>query len=351
MLSEMLEKRFIDLAIHGGCSKKLGANELQVLISGLAAAQPSSKSLSFSSWLDFGRFDLGEKALVSNVDIILPMVLSSADFGEIAVAHVLSDIYASGATPLFALNILGIAEGMSSTDEAILEMLISASKKLEAQNVALVGGHTIGEQADFYYGLAAVGIIDKEKIVTNEGAKVGDALVLTKPLGTSVASVNWKNSPDYYDKFQDVIVGMKQFNNIASKEMLYYRANACTDITGFGFLGHTHNLLKASRVSATIHSNKIPVYESTRPYVSKECGTRMLGKNFDYVKTHVEFHVSFSPLLEVILFDAQVSGGLLVSLPSVEADSFVASLQNKGVDGVIIGEITKGNSGHIDIVL
>jgi selenide,water dikinase len=350
MLSEMLEKRFIDLAIHGGCSKKLGANELQVLLSGLAAAQSSIKPQSFSSWLDFGRFDLGEKALISNVDVILPMVLSPADFGEIAVAHILSDIYASGATPLFALNILGIAEGMNSDDEAILEMLISASKKLEIQNVTLVGGHTIGEQADFYYGLAAVGIIDKEKIVTNEGASVGDALILTKPLGTSVASVNWRRNPHHYNKFQDVIVGMKQLNNVASKEMLHYHATACTDITGFGFLGHTHNLLKASRVSATIHSAKIPVYESIRPYVSQECGTRMLGKNFEYVKNHVEFQVGFSPLLEVILFDAQVSGGLLVSLPSSDADSFVTSLKNKGVDGVIIGEITKGDPGYIDIV-
>ena len=330
----------------------MGAGELERLLSDLAGEHPPDQKPSFNRWLDFGRFDLGENVLVSNVDIILPMVLSPADFGEIAVAHVLSDIYAAGATPLFALNILGIAQGISSDDEDIVGMLRSASKKLEAHDVALVGGHTMGDQGDFYYGLSVTGIIGKERLVTNDGARKGDVLVLTKPLGTSVATVSWKRNPQHYDKFEDVLAGMKQSNDIASSEMFAHGATACTDITGFGFLGHTHNLLKASNASAVIRSAKVPVYESVKPYIYEECGTtRMWGKNFDYVKDYVEFSVTFSPLLEITLFDAQVSGGLLVCLPPSNADAFTSSLRAKGVDATIVGEITEGDPGHIEIVV
>jgi selenide,water dikinase len=339
----MQKKRFIDLAVHGGCSKKLGANELQNLLSGLSSSN-------FNNWSDFGRFDLDERILVSNVDIILPMVLSPSDFGEIAVAHVLSDIYAAGAKPLFALNILGIAKEMDSGDSDILEMLQAALQKLTRKNIALVGGHTIEDQDDFHYGLAAVGIIDKHKLITNDGAKKGDALILTKPLGTNVATINWKSDSQLKSSFQDVLDGMKQLNDIASQEMFSYGATACTDITGFGFLGHTHNLLTASKVSAAIYSKKLPIYESIKPFIKSAHGTKIWSKNFDYVKNHVEFKVGFSQLFEIILYDAQVSGGLLISLPSANADSFINSLQNKGVNAAIIGEIKDGNSGQIDVV-
>lgn len=347
----MQKRRFIELAEHVGCSNKLGADELKTLLSGLTSSQHSDKPSSFSGWLDFGRFDLGENVLVSNVDIIFPMVLSPSDFGEIAVAHVLSDIYTSGATPLFALNILGISKDISPGSSEILEMLKSAFTKLENQNVALVGGHTLAEQDDLYYGLAAVGIIDKDKLVTNEGAKKGDVLVLTKPLGTSVASINWKDNSEQNDSFQDVLIGMKQLNAIASKEMLNYQATACTDITGFGFLGHTHNLLLASKVAAVIYSDNLPIYESVKPFINQTHTTKIWRTNFDYVSKYVEFKdVNFSPLFETILYDAQVSGGLLISLPPTKVDSFVNTLRDKGVNAAIIGEITEGNSGHIDII-
>lgn len=347
----MQKKRFIDLAIHVGCSNKLGASELKALLSGITNSKVSNTLSSFNSWLDFGRFDLNEKVLVSSVDIILPMVLSPSDFGEIAVAHVLSDIYTSGATPLFALNILGISKDISSDSNEILEMLKSAFNKLQNQNIALVGGHTLAEQDDLYYGLAAVGIIDKDKLVTNDGAKKGDVLVLTKPLGTSVASINWKDNLEQNNSFQDVLIGMKQLNEIASKEMLNNQVTACTDITGFGFLGHTHNLLLASKVSANIYSSNLPVYESIKPFINKAHPTKIWEANFDYVSKYVEFKgVNFSPLFEAILYDAQVSGGLLISLPPANVDSFVNNLRSSNINVAIVGEITEGNFGHISII-
>ncbi len=344
----MQKKRFIELALHGGCSRKLGAGALQRILSNLAVGDASSAS-SFSTWLDYGRFDFGENALVSNVDLILPMVLSPSDFGEIAVAHVLSDIYAAGAKPLFALNILGISKDIDSESFEITDLLKAASRRLRSRDVALVGGHTMGDQQDFSYGLAAVGIINKDKIVTNDGAKKGDVLVLTKPLGTSLASINWRDDPNLGEEFQDVLEGMKQLNDVASTEMINHGATSCTDITGFGFLGHTHNLLLASKASAVIFSQNLPIYESVRPYIGKTHPTRIWSKNFDYVKESVDFKVSFSPLLENILFDAQVSGGLLITLSPSNADEFISCLKNKNIIASIVGEITGDNVGQVDI--
>jgi len=346
----MVKKRFIDLAVHGGCSKKLGAPQLRTLLSKLQPPNKSENTTFFDSWLDFGRYDFGEDVLVSNVDIILPMVLSPMDFGEIAVAHVLSDIYASGATPIFVLNIVGVSRELDSESSDLLDMLKAANEKLRHENIALVGGHTVTEQEDFYYGLAAVGIIKKVDLVTNEKATPGNILVLTKPLGTSVASISWKDNVELRDEFEDVLRGMKQLNKVAAQEMITHGATACTDITGFGLLGHMHNLLRASNVSAVIDVNKLPIYESVLPFIQKTHVTSLWGKNFEYVKDYFDLKVNFSPLLENILFDAQVSGGLLVSLPEAKVDNFINALKDEGITASVIGEIKSGDIGKIEIL-
>lgn len=343
-----MAKRFIELALHAGCSRKLGAGALGKILSSLS--NESDKTGGLSTWLDYGRFDLGDQSLVSNVDIVLPMVLSPADFGEIVVSHVLSDIYAAAAKPLFALNILGISNEADSENQETVELLLAAQKKLVSCNVALVGGHTLGDQQDYSYGLAAVGIVEKGKLVANDGATPGDLLVLTKPLGTSVASGLWKNDPALENEFADVLESMKMSNAFTSSLLVDYAVSACTDITGFGFLGHTHNLLKASKVSATVFSEKLPVFESILPFIDRAHPTRIWSKNFDYVNEFVDFRVPFSSLFEKILFDAQVSGGLLVSLPQSRCNDFVQILNENSVKATIIGEVTAGSVGRITIV-
>lgn len=342
-----MKKRFIELALHGGCSRKLGAGALSELLSSLSVLAQGQAT--FNSWLDYGRFDLGKQSLVSNVDVVLPMVLSPSDFGEIVVAHVLSDLYAAGAKPIFALNILGISRDVGVEDDVSVELLMGAQKKLTSCNVAMVGGHTMGDQQDYSYGLASVGIVESDRLIANNAAKVGDVLVLTKPLGTSVASGLWKNDPSLENDFQDVLDGMKQLNDFPSSVMFEHEVSACTDITGFGFLGHTHNLLKASKVSARIFVDKIPIYDSAVHFINRAHPTRIWSKNFEYVNEFVEFKVGFSPLLENVLFDAQVSGGLLISLPQTRCDEFLRILDENFINASIVGEIVDGDAGKITI--
>lgn len=342
--------RFIDLAAHGGCSKKLGGGELKNLLSGLVDS-PDINSSAFKGWNDYGHFYRGKDVLISNVDIILPMVIEPADFGEIAVAHVLSDIYTAGAKPLFGLNILGISYSINGDTDEVKIMLKSAAQKLDSVKALLVGGHTIGQQHEFYYGLAIIGVVDEDSLITNSNAKIGDKLVLTKPLGTSIASKLWKKDHFRQNEFQDVLTGMKQLNDIASEEMVKAKANACTDITGFGFLCHTHNLLKASGVSGMIDIKSLPVYESILDFDMEDCRTMIFDKNRDFVNNYIDdSRIEMDNLTETLLYDAQVSGGLLVSLSAQVADTYVRKLADKGITARIIGEILEGEAGHITLV-
>jgi selenide, water dikinase len=342
--------RFIDLAVHGGCSKKLGGSELKDLLSDLVFSDEVN-STAFKGWLDYGHYHRGNEVIISNVDIILPMVIDPSDFGEIAVAHVLSDIYTAGAKPLFGLNILGISYSINGDTDDVKLMLKAAAKKLGSIDALLVGGHTIGQQQEFYYGLAIVGIVDENSLIQNSKAKIGDKLVLTKPLGTSIASKLWKEDHFRHNEFQDVLVGMKQLNDIASTEMVKLKANACTDITGFGFLCHTHNLLRASGVSATININDLPIYESVIDFDMESCRTMIFDKNKEFVSGYVNTQkVELTNLLETIIYDAQVSGGLLVSLPQESANSYTTELKAKGIDARIVGEIVDSKAGHITLL-
>ena len=339
--------------MHGGCSKKVGGKDLQRLLSNLADSETDHQFSEIKGWLDFGLYERKDEALISNVDIVLPMVPNPADFGEIVVAHVLSDIYTSGAKPLFGLNILGVQQtiDLSSNGNDIKLMLASAAKKLHSAGAQLVGGHSIGNQSDLYYGLAVFGIINKDSLVTNKGAKTGDALVLTKPLGTSIASKLWKSNHHLENDFQDVLTGMKQLNDIAAEEMLKGQAHACTDITGFGLLGHTHNLLRASEAACVINVENLPIYDSVQDFGGAEYQTMIFDKNKEYVVDYVnDDDVELTSLLDVVIYDAQVSGGLLVSLTHEEAGKYVERLRDRGVTASIIGEVVEGQAGYITLL-
>lgn len=345
----MHRKRFIDFASHVGCSNKLGATELSKLLEHLWPQDLSTSGQSV--WADYGSYALDDCVIVSNVDIILPMVTSPTDFGKIVTAHALSDLYTAGARPLFALNILGIPTGLDISSGELGAMLLAGKTALEDSGASLLGGHTLCDQTDLFYGMAVVGIANKDSLITNAGAKVGDALVLTKALGTSIASINWKEDPTKVDDFRDVLEGMVATNKIAGGELSNSGVSAATDVTGFGFLGHLHNLLLSSRVSAEIWTDKLPVYGSIRKLIDNTHPTKIWRSNFDYVLPFVEFHgVRFSPFLENILFDSQVSGGLVVTLPPHNAASFIDKLTAQGVQATIIGEIIDGQPGSIRLL-
>lgn len=332
--------RFIDLAIHGGCSRKVDGLRLEELIKPLGGS---------GLWADAGLIEIGDTEFVSTVDVVLPMIDDPTLFGQIAVAHVLSDVYAASAEPLFAVNILGVP-GSPGNDDPIREMLSSADTALRTCGATPLGGHSI-EHAELLFGLAATG-----RVVTTPlspgGARVGDALVLTKALGTSVATTVWKDNRAAIAEFSDVVAGMTRTNRAAAELLRRVQARACTDVTGFGFMGHLHNLLRASGLAARIDLVAIPRYESTiRWAAAKSHGTRLLEANEDFVLGHVhqEEPAADGGSDRLFIYDAQVSGGLLGAVPA-EHLPLLASVADELEQAYWqVGTIEEGPPG--DIVL
>jgi selenide, water dikinase len=341
--------RFIDLAAHGGCSKKSPATEVRNLLTKVQSAYSLAHLDDISKdFPDCGVWQNG-MTLLSTIDIVLPMTLSAIDFGKITVSHVLSDLYASGGKPLFALCILGIPGGMRADSKIAVEVMTAAAKQLVDEKVLLVGGHTMAEQEDFYLGFAAVGRPIGSKAFIQGKAEAGDILILTKPLGTSIATARWKLSQASEADHDDVIQGMIRSNGAAAEILARYEVHACTDITGYGFLGHLYNILNSSKLAAKIQISQIPCYSSLSAIANPD-QTRQLGYNKDYVKSHLKLSAKIDPLLEALLYDSQVSGGLVVSVRAKDAASIITELRQAGYVPSVVGEACAGREGAIELV-
>lgn len=341
--------RFIDLAGDGGCSKKAPAREVRELLDLVQARFPGANlDIISRDFPDCGAFEVIGLTMLSTVDIVLPMTLSPADFGRITACHVLSDLYASAAKPLFALCILGVPRGMSASSSEAVQSLSAAAEKLSVEGVALVGGHTMTDQEDFYLGFAAVGV-NSTKRPPRLPAQVGDSLILTKPLGTGIATLRWKLEEATEEEHRDVIGGMSQSNAEAARVLEGYDVRGCTDVTGYGLLGHLYNLLYAGGVGAKVKTGAIPVYGSLVG-IRKSYQSRQAAHNIEYVKDSLIYRSTPGLLLESLLFDSQVSGGLLLSVPSSQAEALVQSLRGVGYSPAVIGEVGSAESGTIELI-
>ncbi len=339
-------QRFIDLAHHGGCSQKCDAARLSRL---LAPFTHTSGALG----PDAGLTQVGERVLASSVDVVLPMVDDPALFGRIVTAHVLSDLYAVGASPLFGLNVLGLpgtaVGGINSeVDERIREMLSAANEALEDEGATCAGGHTISFDV-LFFGMAVTGEVSKKGGIGHGNAQAGDCLVLTKPLGVSVATKAWKMTDLPPEAFPDVLEGMLCSNRTASKAMLTLDRCACTDISGFGLLGHLHNLLVASGVAATVNVDSIPVYATARDRITADSATRILDPNLAFVDPFVSNLAQLDEADRLLLADAQISGGLLVAVARSDVAGYLAALREGGGEGWIIGDVIEGGAGTVTL--
>ncbi len=333
-------ERFIDFSDHGGCSRKVNGIRLAELLAPLGLSQP---------WADAGTVDIAGMKIAASVDVVLPMINDPGLFGRIVVAHVLSDLYACSAEPLFALNVLALPPGNPVGDDAVREMLTEAAAMLGDSGVALLGGHTI-ENDQLMFGLAAAGRTVGAGL-SPKGARSGDALVLTKPLGTSIASMLWQTRSYEISAFQDVVDGMLTTNACAAQLLRRVRARACTDVTGFGFLGHLHNLLVASGVAARVNVGDVPRYPSTVAVAGElEGGTRLLDFNEDFVMGAVHWtNAHNAPTTRAYLYDAQVSGGLLAAVPTERLNDLAAEAAVLGQAFWVVGEVRDGPAGHIQL--
>lgn len=297
-------------------------------------------------WSDAGIYRLREDlALVQSVDFFTPIVDNPYDFGQIAVANSLSDIYSAGAKPLLALNI--VCFPINDIDKAILkEILRGGLDKLKEAETLMIGGHSV-EDPEIKYGIAVTGIVHPEKFVTNKGAKIGDLLVLTKPIGTGILSTAVKGKLLDPDTTELLTQTMVTLNKTASEIMMDIGINACTDVTGFGLIGHALEMARASKVTIKIFKDKVPLLPKVYEFASMGIVPAGGKRNVKYCSKLVDTG-DIDPILLDILSDPQTSGGLLISVPNYKADNLLSILKMKGVNSAtVVGEVVEKSQSKI----
>lgn len=269
----------------------------------------------------------GNTAIVQTVDFFTPIVDDPYDFGRIAAANALSDIYAMGGEPLFALNIAAFpAEGLST--DVMVQILKGGMDKAREAGVSIVGGHTIDDREP-KYGLVVTGRVDLDNLIRHSTARPGDVLILTKPLGTGIISTAIKRGTASRDQIETATSVMTALNDRASRLMKEYGVHAATDVTGYGFLGHLFELCRASQVSAQVSFDRLPFLDGVEDLASKGVipgGTR---RNLKFIEPHTRFDSSLKDHHKLMAADAQTSGGLLLALAEKDGEEFLTRYNEK----------------------
>jgi selenide,water dikinase len=328
----------------------VGPEDLDQILKGLAIPRNPRVLVGLETSDDAGVYQLNDEvALVQTVDFFTPIVDDPFTFGQIAVANALSDVYAMGGTPLTGMNL--VAFPIKTLSPSILrDILRGGLSKMEEAGVALVGGHSI-DDPEIKYGLAVTGTVHPNKILTNAKAKAGDKLILTKPLGTGIISTALKARMASEEAIRKSAESMVALNRTAAEWMRKFGAHACTDITGFSFIGHALEMAAASQVGMVIQSNAVSILPGAMEYAKLGLIPGGASSNRDFFSCRVEVYSGVLALLVDLFYDPQTSGGLLISLPSGEADAFVATLKKeKDMDSWIVGEVVKELPGKIQIL-
>ena len=307
-------------------------------------------TIGYNSADDAAVYELSNgKLLLQSVDFFTPIVDDPFEFGQIAAANSLSDIYAMGGKPLFALNVAAFPEDKLPID-ILTEILKGGQFIANKAGIPILGGHTIKDN-EIKFGMAVTGEVDKYNLKTNDNAYPGDCLVLTKPLGTGIISTAIKKNIVSRSIIEEANKVMKTLNLNSSNTMLNYEINACTDITGYGLLGHLLEMCIASDVSSEINYNNIPFIDGTKELFEQNIIPGGSKKNYDYVKTFIKSNKNITFNDELLLSDAQTSGGLLISVIEKDCDSLINEINsNNEFKAHCIGRITKKRKNIINII-
>lgn len=341
-----MEKVKLTSLSHGsGCGCKIGRDALSRILRHLPQVMDPNVMVGTATADDAAVYKIdGKRALVQTVDFFTPVVDDPYDYGRIAAANAISDIYAMGGRPLFALSI--IAFPIETLPLSILEGIIrGGTDKAREAGIEIIGGHSI-EDPEPKYGLCVTGIIEQDKVVRNDRAAAGDLLILTKPLGTGIISKAIKSGDASAADIEEAVRVMTFLNRGASEAMVEAGIKAATDVTGFGLLGHLHGMLKGSHVGALLKSSAIPLIRGASDYAEKGFipgGTR---DNLASMDKKVVWSAAISQETKYILADAQTSGGLLISCPREKRERLTELLYQANCIAVAeIGEVIE-DKGH-----
>jgi selenide,water dikinase len=281
-----------------------------------------------------------ERAIVSTVDFFPPVVDDAYAFGAIAAANALSDIYAMGGAPLFAINLVAYPDGLGL--EILSEILRGGAEKVREADAVIAGGHTITD-TEPKYGLAVTGLVNPDRMMTKGGAQPGDALVLTKALGTGVVTTALKNSLADADDVAAAVKSMSHLNRAASQIAQQFQFHAVTDVTGYSLLGHSHEMAHLSGVDLHLRYASLQWLPGARTYGERGIFPGGMRRNAEFYGQWIEFADALLQFERELLFDPQTSGGLLMALPPRDAGALVSRLQAAGEIVATIGTVTAGN--------
>jgi cysteine desulfurase NifS/selenium donor protein len=336
---------------HGlGCACKMQPSDLESILKKLPVTTDPNVLVGNASGDDAAVYLVNtEQAIVQTLDFFTPIVDDPYDFGAIAAANALSDIYAMGAKPLFALNIVAFPVQRLPLD--VLEnILLGAADKATEAGISIIGGHSI-DDTEPKFGMCVTGIVHPEKAWKNIGAQPGDILILTKPLGTGIISTAVKSGLAGEDAAVEASKWMKQLNNKAANAFSKFPVNACTDITGFGLVGHLSEMTRGSLADAEISFNSLPFMKQVKELALAGAIPGGTYKNLDFYQEWIRWIAVLSETEKLMFCDAQTSGGLLVSLPERFKDQVLTELKEKGIEiAVVIGRITGKGTGIINVV-
>jgi len=314
-----------------GCACKLRPQELEKILREIPAATDPGILIDTRNSDDAAVYRINEStALVQTVDFFTPIVDDPYDFGAIAAANSLSDIYAMGARPLFALNIVGFPSNRLPM-EVLKEILRGASDKAHEAGISILGGHTI-DDPEPKYGMAVSGLADPEKIWANAGAKPEDAIILTKPIGTGILATAMKRGLLSDKNRNEVVASMAELNMKAAEIFGKYTVHACTDITGFGLTGHLSEVSVASKVDIVLFADAVHVFEGVADLAAAGVVPGGTINNMNHFARHVKWDSNIAEVTRIILSDAQTSGGLLCTVPAGEKDKIINELKQAGIN-------------------
>ena len=287
-----------------------------------------------------------DRAIVATVDFFTPIVDDAYDFGRIAAANAFSDVYAMGATPLLALNLVGWPRDTLPYD-LLGEVLRGGADVARAAGAFVLGGHSI-DDPEPKYGMAVIGEVHPDRIVTNAGARPGDALVLTKPIGTGVLTTALKRDLLSEPELAPAVTVMTTLNAAAARAMLAVGVHAATDVTGFGLLGHLHSLLEASGAAAEVTAHAVPLLPHARDMAARGAVPGGTQRNLTSLADSVSFAAGVDETARVLLSDAQTSGGLLIAVAPDRVAGLVAGLERAGSPAAaVIGRVVAGPPGRV----
>jgi selenide, water dikinase len=287
-------------------------------------------------------------ALIQTVDFFTPIVDDPYDFGRIAAANALSDVYAMGGVPKTAMNL--VAFPLGSMDMKVLkDILAGGISILREAGTVLLGGHSV-EDDELKYGLSVTGFVHPDRILANQGLRPGDRLILTKPLGTGVMNTAVKAGLASIEQIKEITGLMAALNRDAADVMTRFAVSACTDITGFGLLGHLAEMVAGTRVGVVLYSDRVPLIPGALEFAGMGLVPGGAFRNRKFREAMVSMDSRITPALRDLLFDPQTSGGLLMGCPEHQAETLLAALHGKGIArAAVIGEVLDRHPGIIEI--